>query len=287
MLLLPHRTGCGACRWRCPRPTRACPLALGATARRSVPPVPSMISPGGVAMAAWSLAGGRVLAVGGGAGEDGQDGQPLAGPLVHPGLAAPAFLGPADLGVADRARDCPLRPAFRFLHGPLGDVEVERPDAHQLVLGVDPRPGDDGLLPVGAGDAALDGLQVFLPGACDLRRQPQRADARGQGLDPGPEQAGQGPWRSRPGWRSRVRAAVPSGSPRAGRGPACTAAGSGRRVPRRSAVPGPCRTRGSWPGRRRGRSRGRAGGGRSRLSSGRRGRGPAAGYRPSPRSPRR
>src|ERR1039457_6335586 len=161
---------------------RTCrPLALGAMARRSVPPAPSMISPGG-----------GVMAAGGGAGEDGQDGQPLAGPLVHPGLAPPAFLGPVDLGVADRARDCPLRPASGLLGGPLGDVEIERPDAYQLVLGVDPRAGDDGLPPVGAGDAALDGQQVFLPGAGDLRRQLQRGDARGQCLDPGPEQAGQG-----------------------------------------------------------------------------------------------
>jgi hypothetical protein len=42
-------------------------------------------------------------------------------------------------------------------------------------------------------DAALDGQQVFLPGAGDLRRQLERGDARGEGLDPGPEQAGQGP----------------------------------------------------------------------------------------------
>jgi hypothetical protein len=138
------------------------------------------------------LAGGRGPALAGGPGEHGQDGQPLAGPLVHPGLAPPAFLGPVDLGVADRARDCPLRPASGLLHGPLGDVEIERPDAYQLVLGVQPRPGDDGLLPVGAGDGALDRLQVFLPGPGDVRREPQRADARGQGLDPGPEQPGQG-----------------------------------------------------------------------------------------------
>ena len=46
--------------------------------------------------------------------------------------------------------------------------------------------------PSGAGDAALDRLQVFLPGAGDVRRQLQRGDARGQGLDPGPEQPGQG-----------------------------------------------------------------------------------------------
>jgi hypothetical protein len=136
--------------------------------------------------------GGRVPALGGGPGEDGEDGQPLAGPLVHPGLAVPAFLGPVDLGVADRARDGPLRPAFGFLSGPLGDVEVERAYPYQLVLDAQPRFRDDGLLPVGAGDGALDRLQVFLPGACDFRRQPQRADARGQGLDPGPEQPGQG-----------------------------------------------------------------------------------------------
>ncbi|MGD0069646.1 MAG: hypothetical protein ABSB76_40315, partial [Streptosporangiaceae bacterium] len=167
-------------------------MALGAAARRSVPSVPSMISPGGVAMAAWSRPGGRVPALGGGPGEDGEDGQPLAGPLVHPGLAVPAFLGPVDLGVADRARDGPLRPAFGFLSGPLGDVEVERAYPYQLVLDAQPRFRDDGLLPVGAGDGALDRLQVFLPGACDFRRQPQHADARGQGLDPGPEQPGQG-----------------------------------------------------------------------------------------------
>jgi len=134
----------------------------------------------------------RGLALGGGAGEHGQDGQPLPGPLVHPGLAAAAFLGPADLGVADRARHCPLRPPFGLLGGPLRDVKVERPHPQQLALGVQPGARDDGLVAAGAGDGALDRLQVFLPGACDVRRQPQRADARGQGLDPGPEQAGQG-----------------------------------------------------------------------------------------------
>ena len=39
---------------------------------------------------------------------------------------------------------------------------------------------------------ALFRLQIVLPGAGDLRWQAQRADARREGFDPGPEQAGQG-----------------------------------------------------------------------------------------------
>jgi len=44
----------------------------------------------------------------------------------------------------------PTAPSAPFFRGPLGDVEIERPDAYQLVLGIDPRAGDDGLLPVRA-----------------------------------------------------------------------------------------------------------------------------------------
>ena len=234
--------------------------------------------------------GGRSRSCGsaGGAGEDGQDGQPLAGPLVHPGLAAPAFLGPVDLGVADRARDRPLRPASGLLHGPLGDVEVERPDAHQFVLGVDPRAGD-------ARPVARPGpvtLRLLVSRSSFHARATPAAGAACRCPGTGPRSW---PRTGRPGTRAdRVQAGVVQrGLPflqvvheqvadRLALQPVAVDEFLDGQLPLGQAE----RADG---GRGVGGedARGRAAAGRSRPSSGRRGRGPAAGCRPAPRSPRR
>jgi len=62
----------------------------------------------------------------GGAHQYRQHRQSFAGALVHPSLAVFAFLGSADLGVADRAGSRPLGPSGGIVDSPLGDVEVER-----------------------------------------------------------------------------------------------------------------------------------------------------------------
>ena len=102
---------------------------------------------------------------GGGAHQHRQDRQPLAGPLVHAGLAVLAFLGAADLGVADRARCRPPGPPGRVVDGPVCDVEVEGAYPQQFLLGVEAGAADLDRLPVGVDDGAFLGGQVVLPRA--------------------------------------------------------------------------------------------------------------------------
>ena len=112
-----------------PHPAAAVPWR--ATARRSVPPVPSMISPGGVATAAWRRRAVAFLRSAAVRARTGSTGSRSRVRWSIRALRRRAFLGPVDLGVADRARDCPLRPPSGLLDGPLGEVEVERPDGDQ------------------------------------------------------------------------------------------------------------------------------------------------------------
>ena len=75
---------------------------------------------------------------------------PLAGALVHPRLAAGAFLAAlGDVGVADRARRGPGPPPGRVVGCPLGEVEVEGANRDQVVEGVDPGRIGLGDLPAG------------------------------------------------------------------------------------------------------------------------------------------
>ena len=98
-----------------------------------------MSAPGGVSGGGVQPACGGAAPLVGGAHQHGQDRQPLAGALVHAGLAVLAFLGAADLGVADRAGHRPRPPAGGLLDRPLGDVEVEGAHPQQFVFGVQPR----------------------------------------------------------------------------------------------------------------------------------------------------
>jgi hypothetical protein len=79
-----------------------------------------------------------------------EDGDPLAGPLVHPRLAARARLAVlGDVGVADRAGGGPRSPPGRVLSCPLGQVQVEGTDHDQVVEGVEAGRGDLGELAAG------------------------------------------------------------------------------------------------------------------------------------------
>jgi hypothetical protein len=149
-----------------------------------------MSAPGGVSAAACrrhAAASRRSFAH-----QHGQDREPLAGALIHAGLAVLAHLGAADLGVADRAGHRPRSPTGRLLHRPVGDVEVEGANPQQFVGSVQPGTGELDASPVRRGDGALLGCQVFLPLSGDLRWEADGVDVRRQGFDLGPEQSGQG-----------------------------------------------------------------------------------------------
>ena len=86
-----------------------------------------MSAPGSVSWAACSRRGGGQPALVGGAHQHGQDGQPLAGALVHAGLAVLAFLGRLISASLIGQGTAHGRPAGGLLDRPLGDVEVEAP----------------------------------------------------------------------------------------------------------------------------------------------------------------
>ena len=58
---------------------------------------------------------------------DRQDGQPFAGPGIHPGLAVPLVLAPVDFLLADRARRHPRAPPGRGPRPPSGPGRGRRP----------------------------------------------------------------------------------------------------------------------------------------------------------------
>ncbi|WP_415926031.1 DciA family protein [Streptomyces sp. AK02-04a] len=78
--------------------------------------------------------GGRTSPPIGGADQHGQDGEPFAGALVHPGLAPLAFLRLVDLVIADRAGHGPWPPADCFLSCPLGPRRNARDPRRPLAL---------------------------------------------------------------------------------------------------------------------------------------------------------
>src|SRR6266536_3075370 len=118
-----------------------------------------------------------------GGGEDEQDGEPFAGPLVHAGLGPGLALLELDVAAADRAGNGPRPPAGGLVQRPLPEVEIEGPDGHQdVVSGLPP----DDLLPA-AGRADGPGLEALLPPGGDVGRQPQRVDARMAGFQVLPE----------------------------------------------------------------------------------------------------
>ena len=127
---------------------------------------------------------GRPALLVGDADQRGQGREADAGPLVHGGLAVLALFGHGALAGPDGARHRVLGPPGRVFGGPLGDVEVERPDGQQLAADVgpvaDPPPVAVGELP-----------EPFLPAGGDLGVQAQRADARVVLLQVPPEVAAQ------------------------------------------------------------------------------------------------
>jgi hypothetical protein len=133
-------------------------------------------------------AGGELLGRGvpgflGGPDQDREDREPFAGPLVHPRLAAGQFLRVRNLLGPDRAGCGPLRPPGRVVDGPLGDVEVERPDREQGVGGC----GPGRVRPSRRASRCLAGDPV-LPAGHLVRGQAQRADAWMVQLQVAPEQ---------------------------------------------------------------------------------------------------
>ena len=155
-----------------PDPARS-PVAM--TARRSVCPPAVNTSPGpAAARRRAGAAACRARSVDGGD-QDGQDGQPFAGPLVHAGLAAATASCVLDVARPDRAGHGPRPPPGRVVDGPLGDVEVERADGDQGVGRCGP-----GRAARGAAGAVTDRSSwqdPLLPAGGDRRGQAQRADA--------------------------------------------------------------------------------------------------------------
>ena len=99
----------------------------------------------------------------------------------------PLVLAPVDLLLADRAGRNPRAPATRVLHGPVGQVQVERPHRGQALPVVDPRHLEPGLLPGPARGRLRRGPQPPLPALGHLGGQRQAVDARVVRLDVGPE----------------------------------------------------------------------------------------------------
>ncbi len=193
-----------------------------------------------------------------------------------------------DLGVADRAGRRPLAPSGRDRRRPTGRCRGRTlAPAVSSSLALSRGVATSICSPAALVMRSLLGGQVFLPGPDDVLGQLQGVDARCDGFDAGPEQPGQACGRWRRCWRSPATAGVPAGSRRAGRewvGTAC-----GYRSTSSSIVSRPlaCPKARMCAARRRGRCRSRAAAGRSRPSSARRGRGPAAGCRPVRHSRRR
>jgi hypothetical protein len=133
------------------------------------------------------LSGGGALDVGPG-GQGGQDRQPFAGPLIHPGLApGPVFLV-GGLAGTDRAAHGMRAPAGRVIIGPFGDVEVERPDRGQHAAAIQPGGHRLDCLAIGAGPGLGPGHHALFPRGGDVARELQRRDAGMVGLQVGPEQ---------------------------------------------------------------------------------------------------
>ena len=142
-------------RSRCLPPPGSCAQVRPAEAwvlagRRRVWPAAVNSWPGAVASAARSRSAAACRSASTLASSAGKDRDALAGPLVHPRLAAGSLLAAlGDVGVADRARRGPGPPPGRVVGCPLGQVEVEGADRDQVVEGVDPGRIDLGDVPAG------------------------------------------------------------------------------------------------------------------------------------------
>jgi hypothetical protein len=115
--------------------------------------------------------------------ERGQQGLALPDPVIDPLFGAPFLHRDAAQGIVrDRARRHPRRPPFRFVDRPAVQVEVERPHRPQDLLGLAP-----------LALAVLAGAECFAPLLVKACVDAEVRMPGGQGLDLGPEQAGQRP----------------------------------------------------------------------------------------------
>ena len=158
-------------------------IALRSVWPPAVNGAPAVVPGGGL----QPLSGGGALGVGPG-GQGGQDRQPFAGPLVHPGLAlGPVFLVGGIAG-ADRAADGMRAPAGRVIIGPFGDVEVEGPDCGQHAAAIQPGGHCLDAAAIGGGRGLGPGHHPLFPRGGDVARELQGGDAGMVGLQIGPEQ---------------------------------------------------------------------------------------------------
>ncbi|KAF0963025.1 hypothetical protein MLGJGCBP_03846 [Rhodococcus sp. T7] len=89
----------------------------------------------------------------------------------------PLELSPVRLFFLDGAGNRPLGPAARVVDGPLGQVQVERPDRDQALPIVQPWDVDGDLLPGLRRNRLLFGAQSLFPGGGDLVGQAEAVDA--------------------------------------------------------------------------------------------------------------
>ena len=174
-------SGRGACRRRGPRPRRLARGAGPVHGRRSVCPAAVNAVAGRGACAAASGRRARVRASSTAATRAGRTGSRSRVRWSIRDLRRRRSFGAWISPAADRAGRRPRPPAGRVVGGPLGDVEVERPDRDQACswrCAAGLRLGDAaaGLLAAGC----LDGDRCF-HAAATAGRQPQRVDARDGG----------------------------------------------------------------------------------------------------------
>ena len=120
-------------------------------------------------------------------GQGGQHRQPLPGPLVHPRLAPRPVLFVGYLAGTDRAPHRPRHPPGVVI-GPLGDVEIHRPDRGQHVAAVQAGGHRGDGCPVGSASRFGLGHDALLPGGGDVTGKLQGGDAGMVGFQIGPEQ---------------------------------------------------------------------------------------------------
>ena len=106
-------------------------------------------------------------------GQGGQHRQSFPGSLVHPGLALGSVFLVRHVAGADRAAHRPGRPSGRVVVGPLGDVEVERPNRGHHAPTVQPGRHLAVVPAVSGGGSPGFGHHPLLPGGGDVAGQLQ------------------------------------------------------------------------------------------------------------------
>ncbi len=120
--------------------------------------------------------------------QGGQHRQPLAGALVHAGLALRAVLLVGGVAGADRAAHRPRPPPGRVVVGPLGDVQVERAHRAEHAEPVQPGRGRGHGRAAGASGGPGPHHHPLFPGGGNLAGQLEGVNAGVVGLQVSPEQ---------------------------------------------------------------------------------------------------